>query len=991
MSLWIPTAVSSSVTAPQQRGVKSGGTTGSADGGNNTSFAQALLSGVHQWLPSPFEETEPLEDYEGSECTLDGDANSLCFRVMESWLDIHQFFLEAQQSVLAEEEAALAAEIPVIRSKFNQIHRALMLEKPQIKVRVHRQLPHSETPSLDSSRSEKVRRTDCQVVYNDSLSILLPPCYQYLFGSETSLRSNAADSPRKTEQTGSEEVESGKEELHAGDSESSLASEGGVLPSSIGDTFLILLCQYAKHNHPKGSRLVILEFLARLLYEADFPVSRMPEGGAAALSVLQLSPFHFVVPLLDMIRQISAALDPGDRRKLHPRSYPGNSGSGEVSVGPNDAERGAFVVLLCVLAEKMERIPELANFFVITSAKNSSEFYSSSGDNRPSAESTATQPPTGKEGGQPYFVLLHSLLPYLAHDSCSPEWNHRRDTCRFALSAVLSLAKCPDPWVSDMVGAERAVLETTLAAAATTLLTLCKVPENEDSRTEMLFLTDVVRFWSSITLTAPVVSHALQLIKDVETQFIQGSVLPLLRSSDSQVYSSVCLVLASLLRNVGSTAVSQVMRRVVESILSNEVPADSKSSSHMSVFEQHMLPRLTPNPAFLSLEDQQNMKTFGFRLTRWTGGEATLVLLDAMTTCCPHLFCKHVLSLDMRTKELPSSHPYPPPPSINIQDYFPVLLQPKKRKGSSSPSRRSNSQRESEMDAEEAVLRNEILAKLLLLESNTSAETIVQRDALYYPLSSPVKDKSKSQSKSCIAQEHSPVFLRFPTTEMSVNVDSSSWFHQGVHQSRLVESLVNMLLCYHSLPTTIRVMLTGILLNLCLQPDYRVLYTLLDPSKGRLRSALLQLSQHLDVELQAEVDRAVSPASSSRPSHSKQSTSSWLWKAVSSNFWESSSSSRTGSSSKRGTSQEDHLTGPAALTRVALFQLYTRLTTPIDFSDPKRPQGMPKEVFTALLNQRTFLEMGMSLDCFRQELDITVNYVEISRKLMSLSVEPLLL
>lgn len=65
---------------------------------------------------------------------------------------------------------------------------------------------------------------------------------------------------------------------------------------------------------------------------------------------------------------------------------------------------------------------------------------------------------------------------------------------RFAFGAILSLARCSDKEVKKFVSnAEIQLRNSVLTSMRTTLLTLCKVPHNDESVQQMCYLIDAIR------------------------------------------------------------------------------------------------------------------------------------------------------------------------------------------------------------------------------------------------------------------------------------------------------------------------------------------------------------------------------------------------------------------------------------------------------------------------------------------------------------------
>lgn len=1192
------------------------------------------------------------------------------------WMDVCHFFSEVL--VDEREESALTAELSFVEDKLQAMYRLLRAERHRIRVevveeeeeeveeekdneghkvhttqkeggeedkRVEKGATHqtSNAPCppplsllLDESSSLPSFPSSCVtsprgrhrrplgepqgggwVCIQDDIYVYLPPCYYYLFAVPSPLTSSIS-SP--TSQVTEEEEGT------------SLHSE--VYPP-VGKTFLLWICQWAKHNYPYGARHMLLRFLSQLLYAADFPSLLLPSPphnppalmvyhqdadehhlheeppadperladamdhefalvfhepdrnlyGKPAVkgiredmegmkeettpprfcfSILHVSPTYFVTPLLDIIRQISIALDPGGMgkggtskagRAAVVANAASSTASGSLSFG--DKERSAFVRLLCILAEKIERIPELANFFMTFSSNSSSTVLSSPSS---SVVSSSTD-----------FVLLRSLLPYLVHDSRCPEWVDRRDTCLLALSAVLSLAKCPEPYVRDVVGGEERVITTTLQAASTTLMTLCTVPENDDSQSEMLFLADVIQYWSALLLSAPYVAESLHLLEHVEKEFTKGTVLPLLQSTDPHVYGAACLVLASLLRQLGGSC-SLVLSRILTSILF-PVPGTMAKPSHV---DPHCCPpsRSTTGPSFLestteaSSSDREQMERMGRKhtenvsspsatmptrmgsdlpstasppvhsvgarsssavlkddkgkhrthvgpsdgreghqqglssedlpvsvfekyvvphltvasaasffsksrvggasgtgstpsstiashtFTDWTSCEATLVLLEALATYFPALCLEGALGVSLCVP--PSSFAFissfaQPNGLIALDAFVPIILQSpsywrriehrvaevkggamspvssssslmrlrRERKTSATASggggpstssataspgkeieavpavggetvkaRNANVARRSlpppldrtagvtsksalsssversygEENAVDRVLslffsviRNEMMTKMLFIESNVPAEILrCHRSSFRAPLSYGSAQETKVEAKSDALEitsssakgpapqaplalpnpslSHQQQYHRMSMTSMR-SEEAEGCFHMGVHSSSVIIFLSQLLSCYHFLPPSLCVLVSSTITALCLLPDPRVLFTLLDEEKGHVKSALRHVCDQLDAEMNKEVLMAIAQhgrqdgigtaiAASVSPSSVEQPKK-LGWGARAGIFGPrsgKSSSSSTADANKAQAKLSSHHT--TTITRVALFQSY---------------------------------------------------------------------
>lgn len=690
-------------------------------------------------------------------------------------------------------------------------------------------------------------------------------------------------------------------------------------------------------------------------------------------SVLHISQLHFIPPLLDLMRQTSALLDPSDvsgqtrRREIDP----GLTVSSPSSSGTGDKERSAFVRFLCVLAEKIEGIPELANFFITTTENNSAG--GGSGGARASSPSSSPSTPFAASAD---FVLLRSLLPYVVHDSRCPEWGDRRDTCLLALSAVLSLARCPSPEVRDLVAREERVTSGTLKAARTTFTTLCTVPENDDSEIEALFLTDVVRYWSALLFAAPYVSSRLSLLPQIEKEFTIDTVLPLLKNTDERVYSAACLILAALIREVGTSA-SQVLSHAVRTLLFSTHFVPSKPMADDTHRRASFQPPATFFDAFLiphlqihfaangALEGASKQKESGLpspshhhhsfsdpSCSAFRCCKATLILIDAIATYFPAVLMEGALGIAVgkedpacRGEAASSSDPSslsrsflkpkeegeaPTTRLISLDAYVPFILQTpthKKRvarrhaaphnqksvwamppwgggshplpslspvcdaagpesptgeedgnavagrsrterrvrpstvpRPCDSPSTRRGTGKPEEEDTPTdtlvalllSVVRNEVLSKMLFIESNFPADLLLSHRRHWHASFASLDSEGGREHVDAEAEKKGDHSASSSPKHSTVDV-AQDWFHMGVHSSSLSLSLLHLLSLLHVLPPPLCVLVCSTITTLCVLPDPRVLYTLLDKDRGHVKNAL----QHACDEIEARMDKEI--------------------------------------------------------------------------------------------------------------------------------------
>lgn len=873
--------------------------------------------------------------------------------VQEQWLQLCDYFQRVQCANSSEERASLVRELGVVEDCLNTILGALLTDRKQL---VSTQLLHTHLSILGESFHSELGtstaaaasggRADGATPSNslpvtpspspasgfllDGALASLPPCYRFLFADAH------RDGPLPSGGSDVDDTENGSEHNNTANHNADKCAQPFSQPqqsqsahassdahpakatakacdddaSPIGGIFLLTLCQYAKQDEPPGVRSIILEFLVRLLQEADLPIDRAAyPAGDPVLSLLQLNPPLLIVPLLDMLRKVSKALDPSSTVLKHGSTsmspslaYPwtGSSGGNEEQEDGTflqDAGRTQFVIFLGSLAEKMERVPALANFFVVED---------------------------GAKGERNLFVLLDALLPYLTHDCSAPSWTHRRDTCRYALSAVVSLAKCPDPWIQDLVGKEARVATRTLMAARTTLLTLCKIPDNDDSTTQMLFLRDVLRFWATLMAMSPSVADDLRLAALVENEFYLQTLLPLLQSSDTHVYSAACLVTAHALRELNgsapgltrglanallATSIRKSSGRIIphtnhyDSVVADDGAADKASPAAITLGQQeeaaaarlqvhpttsfflyYIVPHLSSNP-YMSAEERENSALLGYSTTRWSTVKATVVLVQALAENVPEVFLREVFLMDMssladvlrKQRQGPSSTKASAgnsknnnsdvgapqsgdmrlrnlglwstagaPPHLNVEDYYVKELH---ETTAASPALGLQAERVGEM----------VLTRLLRTEGNMSLDALRARQEVMGAMTA-VTSKSEAAAASAASAETTDGGKggaeRSATPPArhagAAPAEGNCWSHAGVQRSPLTTALCEMVQHLDATPFTVSSLVADLVVSLCVLPDLRVLYTLLDPASGPLKLALGQLQGVLQHKINAK-------------------------------------------------------------------------------------------------------------------------------------------
>lgn len=914
-----------------------------------------------------------------ADAQLDLDSTASLAAAQKHWHTISSHFSNYQCVAAGEAERQLSDKLPEIAESFDAIVDALLEERRHMfsLQAVHqpqpwatpRQSPVVQPPTTSATaamtqmrRSKETSENSWSPGRESASSIMnflsartqyLPPTYYYFFGTPPD-----------------DATEHSFDDGVAG-------STAVSYETTVGPTFLLTLCQYAKLNHLAVAQQIIFRFFTRLLHEADIPVHHL-SSGSSVRSILQLNPSASIVPVLDMIWRVGSTLDPTYRHH-----YGDHRASGAMSAsasdlfsdsGAGDSQRTAFVVFLCALAETTERVPAVANFFVteVRRTEKWHRFEQRSPKDAAAVEGVDPRP-------QECFVLLDVLLPYLTHDCTSAGWESRRETCRYALGAVLSLAKCPDPWVQSLVAAEKSITHRTLGGACTTLLTLCKIPSNDDGAVGLAYLRDVMRFWSGLCLSAPTVAHALSIPAAVEDDFAGTTMTSLFTSSDSHVYSGACLVLSHLLKDLNSSApvVARAMTRalvasVIDPTTGRVVPkqdfyevalqvqvAEQLNSAYLSpslratsFLNVYILSKLTVQPV-LSEEDYLNSATLDIPLTEWTATESTLALLRTLTECVPYTFMKYALLLDMNSimdvrynntavaDTLTDLSVTSSAPAIELAECFPESLR-------TPDSIVCGISREK--------IGEEVLERLLRIESNVPVRCLQRRqravNAACVPWGTP-------QAERITPEMTTSKGFSTPSSEMPCRNAQNLWFTPNVNRAPVIQAVCELLRSAFSLPYRVRVLVMDLVTCLCLQPDLRVLYTILDPNLGCLHEALGKIKGLVESGLAAN-ERIFFPKGSSSAAQHRSTT-------------------------------DSHPTGGSYL-----YQMYVRhwrsLPTPVlhapdnsyDTRAAVSSEPITDELMKALVRHQAFFETCAAVELLRLELHAVVGCVELSHKLLTL-------
>ncbi|RNF03359.1 uncharacterized protein Tco025E_08293 [Trypanosoma conorhini] len=906
--------------------------------------------------------------------------------VGDEWVSIRAYFMEVQAAADGVALAELAGRLPQVARSLEVIRKSLMQERPQMLIPrfapPHRAVDVYSASSVSSRSDVPVPpRGPSSLNHSSSGSnnfrnktdtgevSWLPPCYAFLWGE-----------PSSTPQAGG-----------------TAAAEEELAP--IGHVFLLSLCQFAKHNDPPGTRGIILRFLTRVLAEADLP--RPPCMGDPPRSLLQMFPSNTVVPLMDMLRRVVAEVRPKPAGEADTVGTSSPTHTPELSTETMDEEREALLNLLCVLTERMELVPALAMFFV------------------PEAVNDA-QDVAGPEGGfdspptvGPHFSILQELLVYATFRQGSVQSKKRRTIYQLALRGLLSLAKCPDPQVQDYVKKQNAVALATLIGARTTLLTLCKVPYNDDTVAQLTYLCDILRFWSQLLLLSPAVAEAWEVEAVMESSFVRDTLLPLISSADDTVYAAAALVAAKTVRFVGRASshyVSAVARAVLGAridpltgdpvllpVSRDEVPP--ASSSTVSLLDYALLPRL-------AMRDDGD----------WRCTEVTLYLLEAVSVQEPVLFMDFALSLSISTlAEVRGSVLRRGPPSkpelassktpLATKDggsaaatntstgktrHADCLQQPAfdvdLSAATTSPplditdcfSARLRAPRGILLGTSAETVAEDILARLLLLESHVPACMLEKRQSVINrscrgvgeDVAGPVLEGGGRGGALQATSSASP------DEKVANGAPNNIWFHTGVHQSPLVGRLCEMTSQMLAAPSSVCTLLTQLWSTICILPDFRALYTLMDSDHGQLRQALMKLRDAIEEGLQHDEDVVFALASAAA--------------AFASNARSKTEPVEVGSGKARPA--ED--ISPISLVQDTASHLYTRTYLYSQFVQLGKSlcwvKNTVKEEFPnpglllALKKHRCFLEACACVEAFRMELDAAIGHVALSHNLMCL-------
>ncbi|EKF31999.1 hypothetical protein MOQ_004159 [Trypanosoma cruzi marinkellei] len=914
--------------------------------------------------------------------TAESSSSSLVLTVADAWASIRAYFMEVQAAVEDVALAEIADRLPHVTHSLEVIRKALLKERsqmmqsgfePQVRkldtysassvssksdVLMSLQRPSFKDPNSNSHFGKKA---GADGVWR------LPPCYTFLW-----------DEP-----------------LFTSHEEENTVDEEEISP--VGHMFLLSLCQFAKHDDPPGARRIIICFLARVFSEADLPC--LPYRGDPPRSLLQMFPGNTVVPLIDMLRQVAARLRPKTVGKEDTMGMSSASNTRESNTDAVEEEREALLNLLCALTERMEQVPALAMFFIpeaVTDAKEEADF--------------ETNPESSPTVGSS-FSILHELLVYAKIREESVHPNKQQTIYQLALRGLLSLAKCPDPAVQDYVKKQTAVPSATLMGARTTLLTLCTVPYNNDTNAQLTYLSELLRFWSQLILLSPAVAEAWGVEAMIESSFVHDALVPLFCSAEEKVYAAAALVTARTVRFVGRSPPFYISA-VTRALLGTCIDRLSGNSMRLTVSPKEKFSSLSSTGTLL---EYVLLPHLAMRNDEdWSCTEVTLYLLDTIALYEPVLFMEFALSLSMSTlaevyvgafqrslqSDLKNAYGKSTTATSDGDDTSVTNSSPEKTRNvdylqhltsdlelsaaETSPyldvtecfSARLRAPRGIMLWSNNETIAEEILARLLLVESNVPAYILEKRQRIMNRSCRGVGEEFVESvlEGSDHSQTHQETSFASVDDQAAKKESNNIWFHTGVHQSPLVERLCEITSKMLIIPSVVCTLLTQLWSTICVLPDFRVLYTLMDSRYGQLRQALFKLRDTIDEGLQHDEDVAFAIASAAAAVAAKTNMKTELVDVGSQNKLLAESSLSIGSI---------HATASHLYTRTYLYFQFIQLGKSLCWVRDIVEEEFPNhELLIALKKHRSFLEACACVEAFRMELDAAIGHVALSHSLM---------
>lgn len=598
-----------------------------------------------------------------------------------------------------------------------------------------------------------------------------------------------------------------------------------------GEDLIINVCQYAKHDQPVGTRSIMLKTLRRIFTEVD------PRQGG---SMLLLCPDSMTLPLCDMIHKISLTLAPDRAAKPPPSVSPprGSPSKKHVDAAANmrgrelHYDRYQFVLLLRCLCEKVEQCNELGTSFMF-----------------PKGNASYT------------FLLLDIIVPYVYESSViSLTQEQRFETYSSVLRGVLALAKSPKESIQAAVAEAADIHFAAQDVLRAAFLTICKVPDHSEVRLQTACVMETVRWLEVLLELIPAVAESWEVRKYLQQEFVYTTVLPILRTPDERAYLAVATLIIHVLKDAlppNSFVANLITLALLQSRVHNEhqniilfysatLPSDWETTTR-SFAEEYLWPRLNDVSGDVVC--------------------ATLQLLTALASRTPHYFMTHALKLDAAAKPLhfsraylerlienysPQSHDHhqgdgaddtapqqqrkqqqaaskrsgiPPSmtavnpliPNIVINDYFPELLKIDKGLCGSSA---------------DDFVRDALQLILELDGALTEEEGPLHRTRVEHSRSA--KKATDSDDKETADVDSAPPFCAGTAAPDQDNV----FYDPLINDAPLVTICCKLITAMLEHSFSVNALLSELITTLCALPDVRVLFTLLDPTNGKVALSL---------------------------------------------------------------------------------------------------------------------------------------------------------
>eukprot|EP00758_Cryptobia_borreli_P004360 Tbor_TRINITY_DN4331_c0_g1::TRINITY_DN4331_c0_g1_i1::g.7738::m.7738 len=589
--------------------------------------------------------------------------------------------------------------------------------------------------------------------------------------------------------------------------EYSLSSEHNFGEES-GKLLIMTICNYAKHDIPEGSRALMLRFLTRLFRDVD--------ANTGVRSLMHYSNDYVAAPLYDCLSRIFNTMNPSNKGNFTNKE---NEGRGSKSL---QRDRREFVSLLRVLASQIENIPSFASFFVT----------------RPShIKSSKTSTTESSIRPMPKLLIIEGLLPFITDHVVDLSPEDRIQTVQNALAGVLHIARTLDPVVQGFLMGDdgNRVMQIVSTELCCTLVTASKIPssENKEFPLQVAYILEIISFLDALVLTSPLLSQEWHIRRNVFAKtFLEETVCVLVKCTDVQVYSNIMNILSLLLQRqvVHSRDLLNELEDAIFGISASSMTTEGvepkikegsdTSSMIESLFGTYILPRVNDVSVMASL--------------------ATLTFLDVAASHLPEAFLSKVLmipeaftipkscfpddvtkwesatlesSINIKKDYCPSSLV----PILDVNRYFPTVI------------REDNGL----CGSNNSVFCDNIIKRMLLIESFMKNSDL------------------KKRQPSIVENVYSSVSTELIVGEKSVISDSvenkNPFVIEALATCPVVQILCGKLRSLMENSIDINMGVTGALITLCLLPDSRVPYSLLDPIKGALGIELQRLSDKIEL------------------------------------------------------------------------------------------------------------------------------------------------